>query len=99
MKINIDASFDSNLMRGAIAVVARDELGDFLTGVTRNIVCSSPIAVVACALREAITLAGAFDSFDVVVESDCSTVVKSCSDSSIPTHGKSKLVWLISTNC
>lgn len=84
VKINVDAAFDANLMKGAIAVIVRDEAGDFLTGSACPIICSSPIAAEALAVREAISIAGAFDSYDVFIESDYANVTRSCDNSSPP---------------
>lgn len=80
-KVNVDAAYDANLMKGAIAAVVRDEAGEFLTGAARTFICNSPIAAEAIAVREAISLAGVFDSFDVIIESNCANVVKGCGDS------------------
>lgn len=84
IKINVDAAYDAHLMKGAIAAVARDETSVFLTGFARTLVCSSSIAAEAIAVREAFSLAGAFNGYDVTIESDCAEVVRGCNEENSP---------------
>lgn len=109
LKINCDGSFCAENLKGALAVIVRDEDGDFLTGSSRCFPCNSPLHAEGMAIDEALDLILAIDIRKAIVESDCLEVVKSCENDPIPwqicsivkeirrkvrQHGNVKVNWI-----
>lgn len=84
VKINCDAAYDLNSLKGASAVLVRDRDGDLLTGSSRVHPCVSPLQAEALALNDAMDLICALDVQVAIVESDNATVVNACLGGLIP---------------
>lgn len=77
MKINVDASILKSLNAAGICVVARDFTGNVIAWCQRKIDflnCSETAETIA--VKHGIDLAQAFGFHDVIIESDCLSVVK-----------------------
>ncbi|XP_057719433.1 uncharacterized protein LOC130933842 [Arachis stenosperma] len=70
IKCNVDAAFLEVFSRGATAAVFRDHAGNLLTASNSKIAASSPLAVEALAIREALIIAKNFQLERIIFESD-----------------------------
>lgn len=81
IKINVDAATNLKNSKGAIAVVVRDEAGNLLTGMTRQIFCCSPLEAEAQAVKLALNLAESLEMSEISIETDNEEVRDSCYNS------------------
>lgn len=78
VKINTDACFDANSRKGTVGIICRDEKGDVLTVMAKEIFAFSPLMAEALGLREVVSLARSLNISRVIFESDCQTLVEAC---------------------
>jgi ribonuclease HI len=83
-KINVDASVGKKSIRGAVAAVARNKLGEFL-GASATIFKGRTDAetLEALACREAVELARDLNLHRIRVATDCPNVVRSLEEQSL----------------
>lgn len=81
LKINIDATTDMEMARGAVVVIVRDRNGDMLTSISKRIPCSSPLQAEARALLEALHLVEALNIQQVII---CKNLVDCCFSKEAP---------------
>ena len=71
VKLNVDASFDHDLLRGTMGTVLRDEKGRFIAGGNRKIdYCADVLMAEASALKFGITLAQRAGCNRLIINSD-----------------------------
>ncbi|XP_057459002.1 uncharacterized protein LOC130749647 [Lotus japonicus] len=78
VKCNVDAAFPKSIAQGATGIIVRDGGGLLITGRASRIHTTSPLVVEALAFREAISFMANTGYPKVVIESDCSELVKAC---------------------
>ena len=71
MKLNVDASFDHDLLRGTMGAVSRDEKGRFIAGGNGKIdYCADVLMAEALALKFGIILAQRAGCNRLIINSD-----------------------------
>lgn len=70
LKINCDASFNRQRKSGFAGIIIRSEIGEFITGLTKQFYANSPLVAEALALQEAVVLAANLGLMEVVFEGD-----------------------------
>ncbi|KAE8811717.1 hypothetical protein D1007_11513 [Hordeum vulgare] len=77
VKLNVDAGFDHDLLRGSIGAIIRDQKGQFLAAANDRIdICYDPNTAEALAVRFGLNLARTIGCSKIVVNSDNLEIVK-----------------------
>lgn len=77
-KINTDASFDILKNKASAGIIARNDRGDILAGLTKCFPATSPLMAEALSFREALAFADSMGMDKIVVENDCLDLIKAC---------------------
>ncbi|KAF7824555.1 reverse transcriptase [Senna tora] len=78
VKLNVDAAFDEKNLRGAAAIIVRDDAGILLTGFTKRMFCFNALSAEAQAVKEAVLALPALGISRAVIESDSQVVINHC---------------------
>lgn len=77
-KINTDASYNDFKKSARAGIIARNEFGDVITGLTKAFPAISPLMAEALSLREAMAFAGNLGISSIEIENDCLELIKAC---------------------
>lgn len=77
-KLNIDASYNDQKKIAYAGIIARDDKGDMVAGLTRKFPATSPLMAEALNFRESIAFAENMGMANIIVESDCLELIQSC---------------------
>src|SRR4051812_7627674 len=81
MKLNVDAGFDHDLLRGTVGAVLRDHNGKFVACANEKIeICYDSFTAEAMAVRFGLNLAKIVGCSKIEVESDNSDVVEALTE-------------------
>ncbi|XP_057418855.1 uncharacterized protein LOC130713070 [Lotus japonicus] len=78
IKLNTDATWVSTSLSCSLATIARNHSGRVLTGTVSHLLCPTPLAAEASAVREALILASNLGWGDIWIESDCLQLIEAC---------------------
>ncbi|KAF7828452.1 reverse transcriptase [Senna tora] len=78
VKLNVDAAFDEKNLRGAAAIIVRDDASILLTGFTKRMFCFNALSAEAQAVKEAVLALPALGISRAVIESDSQVVINHC---------------------